>query len=179
MGGTGGTVGFKSGAQSRYNQMLLDDAGKIQNLPFFIPPTWYLRTCLQVGNSLNIIFFHQLLLLRLLCLKRCRTTHQAVVSKKTSSQLICRKNLHLHMPLILRPAELVQMYLIRPICDPQRPLVYPHPREREILGYTRSAVSLDRTIHYAQGHTGDEHLRLRNHAHCALGVGAVNLVGGL
>lgn len=134
----------------------------------------------QVGLGLNIIFPHQLLLLLILRLKCRRTIYQSVSKTSISvnfSQL--GGDLHFHMSLILRSAQLVQMHLIWPIRDPQRPLMRPHPREREVLRDTGRAVGLDRTIYHAQRHAWDEHLRLCNHAHCALRVGAIDLVGRL
>ena len=83
---------------------------------------------------------------------------------------------HLVLPLlILPPGHLLQMHLIRPIRNPQRPDLRPHIRQRRILTYAHPAIRLHRAINHRQRHTRDQDLCFGDLPERRLGIRAVDL----
>lgn len=82
-------------------------------------------------------------------------------------------------PLVLVPAQLLQMHLIRPICQSQRADVGPHVRQRRILTDTRSAEALHGAVNDRECHLWHENLGLGDLLEGSLGIERVNLDGGV
>lgn len=83
---------------------------------------------------------------------------------------------HLLLPtLILPPAHLQQMHLIRSIRNPQRPHPRPHIRQGRILTNAHSAIRLHRTINNPTRHRRNHNLSLSNLLQRALRIPLINL----
>ena len=80
-----------------------------------------------------------------------------------------------HTPLVLVPAQLQQVHLVRPIHDPHRPAARVHVRQRGVLGHARAAVRLDSPVDDLEVNLGHEDLYLCDFFERALGVGLVDL----
>lgn len=78
---------------------------------------------------------------------------------------------------VLPTTQLLQMHLIRPIGNPQRPNHRPQIRQWRVLADTRSAIRLHRTVDDSQRRLRNKHLGLRDFLKCRLGIALVDLDG--
>jgi hypothetical protein len=80
-----------------------------------------------------------------------------------------------HTPLVLVPAQLQQVHLVRPIHDPHRPAARVHIRQRGILRHARAAVRLDSPVDDLEVDLGHEYLDFGNLLQRTLGVSLIDL----